>query len=489
MLPLFQTAADIDADGHIAYVDTLAANAFSLVTEKCTTDGIDCDGFDPAGTSDIDAQTSAAVAAVPADPCAGGGEAETYNQGLHIGGIFIILGASLLGAGLPVLGKYVPLFAVHPYILVLGKCLGIGIILACALVHMLQPSAEELGSPCLSAAFTQDYGAYPYLFCMLAILMMQFIDYAVEDFIVSKMAAQANANAVGQEGKKMDETATNNLSLVNQNSRPTDSVTIVPTRTSPRASDQEAAIDMSSGSYQNAVHLGPVAIHHGKAEDCQPSALNVIVTVASGDAVDLDDDSNQHMHMHKGKELVPGSPHGHSHGGEHGHVHSVLFLKGVKRTIAAYLLEFSVTAHSVFIGVTTGIVSQQAFHALIVALVFHQCFEGVALGSRIAEAELGSRTEEVAMVMIFALSAPLGMAIGVGVTSTINPDGATYNYASGIFDSVCAGILLYIGLMLLLKDFPEDVQKHCAGNKWKKLGMFVALWTGAGVMAYIGKYL
>ena len=59
-------------------------------------------------------------------------------------------------------------------------------------------------------------------------------------------------------------------------------------------------------------------------------------------------------------------------------------------------------------------------------------------------------------------------------------------------DGICAGILLYIGFSLLLKDFPEDMEKYCAGKKHERamrIAMFVALWLGAGLMAYIGKYL
>jgi zinc transporter 1/2/3 len=62
----------------------------------------------------------------------------------------------------------------------------------------------------------------------------------------------------------------------------------------------------------------------------------------------------------------------------------------------------------------------------------------------------------------------------------------------GTFDAVCGGILLYIGFILLLKDFPEDTKRFCEkrpDDLLRRAGLFSALWVGAGVMAFIGRYL
>jgi zinc transporter 1/2/3 len=68
----------------------------------------------------------------------------------------------------------------------------------------------------------------------------------------------------------------------------------------------------------------------------------------------------------------------------------------------------------------------------------------------------------------------------------------SYSSPLGTFDGVCAGILIYIGYTLLLKDFPEDMERYCKGHKYEQYmrgAMFIALWIGAGLMAFIGKYL
>ncbi|ESL07554.1 hypothetical protein TRSC58_04755 [Trypanosoma rangeli SC58] len=157
-------------------------------------------------------------------------------------------------------------------------------------------------------------------------------------------------------------------------------------------------------------------------------------------------------------------------------------------------MEFGVTLHSVFIGLTVGISSDTQTKALLVALVFHQMFEGLALGSRLADASM-RMTLELLLAVIFSISAPVGTAVGVGavVGSKVSVTGAAFVVVQAIFDSMCGGILMYLGFVLMLSDFPMDLRRHAgagmAHSGWKRLAMFVALWAGAGLMAGIGKWL
>ncbi len=50
-------------------------------------------------------------------------------------------------------------------------------------------------------------------------------------------------------------------------------------------------------------------------------------------------------------------------------------------------------------------------------------------------------------------------------------------------------IVVHTVLSLCLQDFPQDMEYHCAKQPRRRAGMFVALYVGAGVMAYIGVYL
>jgi len=78
-----------------------------------------------------------------------------------------------------------------------------------------------------------------------------------------------------------------------------------------------------------------------------------------------------------------------------------------------------------------------------------ETFEGLGLGARLAQLKLSVRYRYVAIVaaLLFAISAPIGIAIGLGVRETYNPRSATASIVSGVMDSLSAGILLYTGLV------------------------------------------
>lgn len=174
-----------------------------------------------------------------------------------------------------------------------------------------------------------------------------------------------------------------------------------------------------------------------------------------------------------------------------GHAHPVA-LSNKQATfevvIQAYLLEVGFSFHSVFIGITLGVNIGASFTSLLVALTFHQCFEGVGLGSRLVDPLCDLKWYNLfALAAIFALSAPLGMAIGVGIVSSYDPSQPSFLLATGIIEAMSAGILLYIGFLILLGDFARDLDR--AKAREHIFGLYLALYGGAGLMSFIGKYI
>ena len=84
---------------------------------------------------------------------------------------------SLVGVAFPLAAKYISKLKVHPFIVIVAKCAGTGVILSVSLIHMLLPANESLTSPCAPVAFNTDYGAYAYLFAMIAAIFMHFLDF------------------------------------------------------------------------------------------------------------------------------------------------------------------------------------------------------------------------------------------------------------------------------------------------------------------------
>lgn len=74
-----------------------------------------------------------------------------------------------------------------------------------------------------------------------------------------------------------------------------------------------------------------------------------------------------------------------------------------------------------------------------------QFFEGVALGSRLVDAAFASITLEVGLVAVFAVSAPIGMAVGTALvfSGEINPSSPMFLIVQvGLMTSVC--FLIYL---------------------------------------------
>lgn len=53
----------------------------------------------------------------------------------------------------------------------------------------------------------------------------------------------------------------------------------------------------------------------------------------------------------------------------------------------------------------------------------------------------------VCAAILYGLTTPLGIAVGLGVRTTYNPESTTASIVSGTLDALSAGILIYTGLV------------------------------------------
>ncbi|KEY70047.1 hypothetical protein S7711_09873 [Stachybotrys chartarum IBT 7711] len=153
-----------------------------------------------------------------------------------------------------------------------------------------------------------------------------------------------------------------------------------------------------------------------------------------------------------------------------------------------FILEFGIIFHSALIGVTLA-VSGEEFIVLYIVLTFHQTFEGVGLGARLALIPWSRGRAWLPYVLstAYSLSTPVAMAIGLGVRETLEPGSHLALVVSGVFDSVSAGILLYTGLVeLIAYDFFSSRMVH--EGLGHKLGAFGWMCLGAGLMALLGNW-
>ncbi|TKY90119.1 hypothetical protein EX895_000117 [Sporisorium graminicola] len=155
--------------------------------------------------------------------------------------------------------------------------------------------------------------------------------------------------------------------------------------------------------------------------------------------------------------------------------------------LGVMILEFGVVFHSVIIGITLGTTAD--FTVLFIVIIFHQMFEGLGLGSRLAFLPLAMNSWIPTVgAVIYGLVTPIGLAIGLGLRHSYNGDSTTAAYVTGIFDSVSAGILLYTGTVeLLAHEFIFSDKMRTAPLK-KVIISIVEMLIGAGIMALLGKW-
>ncbi|KAI5123500.1 hypothetical protein M0805_006660 [Coniferiporia weirii] len=194
---------------------------------------------------------------------------------------------------------------------------------------------------------------------------------------------------------------------------------------------------------------------------------------AEGASSDIEKNDTSHSHSH----------HTHSH-----HVLSEASSDALAQIVGIFILEFGILLHSILIGLTLAVSSE--FKVLFVVIIFHQTFEGLGLGSRLAYLDLPAKYNYVAYcaAILYGLTTPIGIAAGLGVRSTYNPNSTLASIVSGVLDSLSAGVLIYTGLVeLLAHEFLFNPEMRVANDR-KLAYACVCMIFGAGIMALLGRW-
>ncbi|GAA5883973.1 hypothetical protein JCM16303_001342 [Sporobolomyces ruberrimus] len=153
-------------------------------------------------------------------------------------------------------------------------------------------------------------------------------------------------------------------------------------------------------------------------------------------------------------------------------------------------LEFGVCFHSVIIGLTLAVTGDSEFNVLFIVLIFHQMFEGLGLGSRLAFLQLppGYGWVPFAGALGYSICTPLGIAIGLGVREGLSMEAAGAAIASGVLDAISSGVLIYTATVeLIAHEFIFNKSYHTCS--WGRLSFsLICFALGAGIMALLGKW-
>jgi len=163
--------------------------------------------------------------------------------------------------------------------------------------------------------------------------------------------------------------------------------------------------------------------------------------------------SNEVHHAHDGHAAA-----------DHAHIPHGVFQHSSLRSI---LLLMALSFHSVFEGLAIGLQeSQESLISIFVAVIVHKAVMAFSLGLNIAGSDLSVKSFIISNV-IFSVSSPLGLAIGIGVSDL--PDSLPQNICNGILQGIAGGTFLYITFFEVL---PHELNSP-SNRLWKVL--FVVL--------------
>ncbi|KAI9835809.1 MAG: hypothetical protein M1837_003596 [Sclerophora amabilis] len=161
-----------------------------------------------------------------------------------------------------------------------------------------------------------------------------------------------------------------------------------------------------------------------------------------------------------------------------------------KMLLQCLLLEAGILFHSVFIGMALSVATGTSFIVLLVAISFHQTFEGIALGSRIAAITSLPPTSPKPwlMALAYGTTTPFGQAIGLLVHNLYDPASQTGLLLVGLMNAISSGLLLFAGLVeLLAEDFLSDKSYETLKGR-KRIEACGAVVGGAMLMAFVGAF-
>ena len=155
-------------------------------------------------------------------------------------------------------------------------------------------------------------------------------------------------------------------------------------------------------------------------------------------------------------------------------------------TVISTTFEAGVIFHSIFIGITIGISSSaDTVRSLMIALMFHQMCEGLALGVTFVKAEY-SVLKYCLLGVLFLVITPLGIGIGMGVGTSYSAESKAALGFEGGFDSLSAGILIYNGLVDLI--VPTFSREELPAQTWLQGLGFISMFVGGAIMSLIAKW-
>ncbi|ODH13143.1 hypothetical protein ACO22_07560 [Paracoccidioides brasiliensis] len=391
------------------------------------------------------------------DPSGAGSD---YNTPLHVGALVIILAVSSLACSFPLMAVKVPWLRIPSTFLFIVRHFGTGVLLATAFIHLLPTAFGSLNNPCLPSFWTTDYQPMPGAISLLAVFLVTIVEMV---FSPSRHCCSGGADVYTSSRSKDHENTAVKQSATSANWDATKQESNVTTDASMRRDHPLVGNSNSMGRELAHMNAGLVEMERIEASQSPNApATKAIVDEQSSDG-QVSEDGNS----------IKLTPQQH--------------LK--KAVMQCTLLEMGILFHSVFIGMALSVSVGGPFIVLLVAISFHQTFEGLALGSRIAVINWGKNTAQPwIMALLYGCTTPIGQAIGLATHTLYDPDSEVGLVMVGVMNAISSGLLIYSSMIELLgEDFLSDESwRILRGNR--RVIAFFLVFLGAFAMSLVGAW-
>ncbi|KAK0112594.1 hypothetical protein ONS95_014338 [Cadophora gregata] len=356
---------------------------------------------------------------------------EDYNLPLHVGALFIILAVSFTACVLPIIVVKVPKLRIPPTTLFVVRHFGTGVLIATAFVHLLPTAFISLTDPCLPTFWHETYPAIAGALALAAVF----------GIIIIQMVLSPGKNCCAFPASMMEKGSVSGRGVL--------------------CADPEEETPI------------PGTLH-GRDSSTGRQLQQVTAQSETLEAIERSQTRLSHKHG-----MVPlTSP-----------IALSMEQKHKKELMQCVLLELGILFHSVFIGMALSVATGNDFIILLIAISFHQSFEGLALGSRIASLTWKPNAYQPwLMALAYGCTTPIGQAIGLATRTLYSPESETGLLIVGIFNAISAGLLTYASIAdLIVEDFLSDESWRVLRGK-KRIIASLLVFGGAFGMSLIGAW-
>ncbi|EER24916.1 hypothetical protein D8B26_007489 [Coccidioides posadasii str. Silveira] len=395
-----------------------------------------------------------------------GNDAE-YDLPLHVAALFLVLAFSTMGAGFPVVAKKIPRLQIPPNAFFFCKHFGTGVLIATAFVHLLPTAFTSLNDPCLPPLFTEQYPAMPGVIMLGSLFAL----FALEMYLNAKTGGHSHGGATGESINRPHQHHHNAQTRNNEISWPKENK-VMSDASSDDWYEEKAAYKVYSGAnrFEDSYLSEPSSMPTWFMVFYEQYVREREWTQAMLRTAARRDDDMQTIELKQTAPVQSDIP----RDLEVGEVDPAVLRK---MSLNITILEGGILFHSVFVGMTVSI-ETEGFMVLLVAILFHQAFEGLGLGSRIAAVPYpkGSMRPWL-LVLAFGTTAPIGQAIGLIARNTYDAESAFGLIMVGTFNAISSGLLIYAALVdLLAEDFLSEEAQHL--TKKQKISGFIYVLMG-----------